>query len=483
MAISPNYAQNVWQGGKAPIPAAKAPALDPEAGAFLKVGFGLLLLDTFLVVSRLLEIITMHSGISFPLVGTAIHVLAFGLAFVTGGARRLATSRTGILLMLFSCWMLACVPFSFWRGGSVLTIVNNWMPSLVGFLAIGLLCTVRQCRKFAWVLALSSLTIALASYFFGAKIEERFAFAAGTLGNANDVAMLLLFGAPFFLVPLLDPTSSRMSKILALPAGLIVIAANFRTGSRAGLLALITMVVVLFFTRSLIGKLKLTAALVALVGVLVAFIPSYSLYRYTTILSGSNSAQEASTETYESSTLRKELLFESLATTLEHPIFGLGPGVFAPAKAKEAELQGKYANWKATHNTYTQVSAEMGIPGLILYLAAIIGAYLNLLWVRRHSREDASLNSLALCALISLVGLSVTCFFGSNAYAAWVPILLGLCAMLRLNLQRNLDQKAHLVATAPVQQAPTSKPTPLAKPAQSPVYAYRSMGRPRRVRP
>jgi O-antigen ligase len=477
MAISPNYAPPVPQIGRSPV-------ADPEAGAFLKVGFGLLLLDTFLNVSRSLEILTLHSGITLPYVATGIHALAFILAFVTGGARRLATNRTGIFLMLFTGWMLACTPFSFWRGGSVQTILYQWMPSLVGFLAIGLLCSVRQCRMFASVLAFSTLTIALASFFLGTNQEGRFAFASGTLGNANDLAMLLLLGAPFFLVPLLDSTDKRMIKYLALPAGLVVIAANFRTGSRAGLLALITMTIVLFFTRSLMGKLKLAGALIALAAVLVVFIPSYSLYRYTTILNESTSAAEANSETYGSSALRRELLYESLMTTLEHPVFGLGPGVFAPAMAKEAALQGKFANWKATHNTYTQVSSEMGIPGLLVYLAAIFCAFLDLLWVRRHSREDASCNALALGALLSMAGLSVSCFFGSNAYAAWVPILLGLSAMLRLNRQRDLEQKMNVrVAPASAQQAPKPMPArPVTQPAQAPAYAYRFLGRPRPVR-
>ena len=168
----------------------------------------------------------------FPLVATAIHGLAFGLAFVTGGARRIATSRTGILVLLFTGWMIACTPFSAWRGGSAQTILYNWTPSLVAFLACGLLYSLRQCRRFAGVLAFSGLTIAVASFFFG-RTEQRFSFGGGTLGNANDLAMILLLGAPFFFVPLLDAGSNMLAKIVALPAALLVIGVSFRTGSRA----------------------------------------------------------------------------------------------------------------------------------------------------------------------------------------------------------------------------------------------------------
>ena len=391
MAISPSYAPNVLQGGgKLALPATKLPAPDPEAGAFLKLGFGLLLLDTFLSVSRSFEILDIRFHVIFPYVATAIHMLAFMLALVTGGVRRIATSRTGIFVILYTGWMLACTPFSAWRGGSVQSILYDWMPSLLGFLTLGLLSSLRQCRKLGAVLACCGLTIAVASFFVGVTMEGRFSFPGGTLGNANDLAMLLLLTAPFFLVPLLDSSSKRVVQFLALPAGLLVVWVSFRTGSRASLLALVIMLVVLFFTRSLIGKLKLAGAMVVLAAILMVFIPSYSIYRYTTIFSESSSAQAATSETLGSSALRKELLYQSLAATLEHPVFGVGPGVFAAAMAKKAEVQGQIANWRVTHNTYTQVSSEMGIPGLIVYLAAIFCAYLDLLWVRRHSRSDPS---------------------------------------------------------------------------------------------
>jgi O-antigen ligase len=488
MATSPTYAQNVWTGGKFSLPGTKAPAADPEAGAFLKLGFGLLLLDTFLNVSRSLEIVSLNSSLSFPLVATVIHAIAFGLAFITGGARRIATSRIGLLLLLFTGWMMACAPFSAWRTGSAQTILYNWTPSLAAFLASGLLYSQRQCRRFAAVLALSALGIALASFFLGTTVQGRFAFPGGTLGNANDLAMLLLLGAPFFFVPLLDSSSSRVIQFLALPASLLVIGVSFRTGSRAGLLAVFAIVGVLFLTRSLIGKLKLAGALIALAAGLVAFIPSYSLYRYATIFNDSSTKDARTDETYGSSELRKVLLQESLMTTFEHPLFGVGPGVFAPAAAKEALQQGRNANWRVSHNTYTQVSSEMGIPGLILYLAIFICAYTDLVWVRKHSPKDSSTNAVALCTLLSLAGLNMNFFFGSNAYMAWVPIVLGLAAALRLNVQRDLEASTGVPATTSVkagasasQKSGSSAQTPAVNPAAD--YHYRFLGRPRKIRP
>jgi O-antigen ligase len=508
MAASPNYAQNAWSGGNLAVQGTNALATEPEVSAVLKLGFGLLLLDTFLTTSRSLEIIGLDFGMSIPYVATLIRILVFGLAILTGGARRMATSRTGICLILFTGWMMVCTPFSTWRTGSAQTILSFWTPTLFAFMAYGLLSSMRQCRKLGSVMAISGLTIAIASLLVGTYKQQRFSFNSGTLGNANDLSMLLLLAAPFFLVPLLDPASRKLNKVLALIGGLLVLAMNFRTGSRAGLLALLGVLFVLFLTRSMLGKLKLIAVTAALAAVLVAFIPSYSLYRYATVFNEPETVADIRSETFGSEQLRKELLYESIRVTLDHPLVGVGPGVYAPAMAKEAERQGKFAHWAVSHNTYTQVSSEMGIPGLIFYLAAIVCAYLDIFRVRKLSRNDPSSNALAVGLLLSLVGLTINFFFGSNAYVAWLPIVIGLCAALRMNLRQGLNLRASIAtanAATPVPtvafprtptptMAPspdtsatpgrlggtTRAPGPPSAPTQSP--AYRFLGRPQRIR-
>ena len=73
---------------------------------------------------------------------------------------------------------------------------------------------------------------------------------------------------------------------------------------------------------------------------------------------------------------------------MEHPIFGVGPGIFTVGEADLAKSEGQAAQWHVSHNSYTQVSSEMGIPGLLLYLAALWGTLSNIVWFRRRSRID-----------------------------------------------------------------------------------------------
>jgi len=254
----------------------------------------------------------------------------------------------------------------------------------------------------------------------------------------------------------------------------------------------------LFLTRSLSGKVKLTVVIVSAAAIAVVFIPSYSLYRYTTIFNDSYSEQDTRVdEAYGSSGIRKELLQERLTATLEHPLVGVGPGVYASAMAKQAEREGMPARWRVSHNTYTQVSAEMGIPGLVLYLAAIVSGYLDILWVRKQSRKNGSLDAIAISVFLSMIGLNVNFFFSSNAYMGYLPILLGLSAVLRINVQREIDQKKGIgrgagairsstaagsiqKSSLPVRVPATSSSSQVSlHPTLTTGYRYRFLGRPR----
>src|SRR6185437_3589419 len=65
---------------------------------------------------------------------------------------------------------------------------------------------------------------------------------------------------------------------------------------------------------------------------------------------------------------RRDLLMESIRVTLQHPIFGVGPGNF----------QAYTKSWHVTHNTYTELSSETGIPGLALFLTILYFTFRNL---------------------------------------------------------------------------------------------------------
>ena len=179
----------------------------------LKLAFGFFVVDLFLVASRFLEIITMAGGGRIPYFGVTLHVVTLVLAVISGGAKRVVTSRVGLFLGLFTGWMMVCTLASTWRGGSADTLAREWLPSLIVFIGCGTIVTLHQFSKIATVVAISTAIIAVASYVLGTSQQDRLTLTSGTLGNSNELSMLLLLGAPFFLVPVFSKGTSRWRRL------------------------------------------------------------------------------------------------------------------------------------------------------------------------------------------------------------------------------------------------------------------------------
>jgi O-antigen ligase len=103
--------------------------------------------------------------------------------------------------------------------------------------------------------------------------------------------------------------------------------------------------------------------------------------------------------------------------------------------AKDADVRGA---WHDTHNTFTQVSSEAGIPAFLLYLAALISTYRLLSRVYRRSRNQPSSPESRkaavayFCVLLSFVAFSAASFFLSLAYRFYLPAITSVAIALTL---------------------------------------------------
>jgi hypothetical protein len=99
-------------------------------------------------------------------------------------------------------------------------------------------------------------------------------------------------------------------------------------------------------------------------------------------------------------------LWRSIEVTLEHPLFGVGPGNFEVTSGV----------WHVTHNSYTQMSSEGGIPALVLFIVILSYGFKNLRRAKRLSGHKKELKLLAKALRGSLAGFVVGAFFASYAY-------------------------------------------------------------------
>jgi O-antigen ligase len=130
------------------------------------------------------------------------------------------------------------------------------------------------------------------------------------------------------------------------------------------------------------------------------------------------------------------LLIDSLKLTLQHPLLGVGPGNFAPYMAAQAKVAGAFGLWVGTHNTYTQLSSEVGIPGLCLFLAVLVSSMLALGGISRRARripgkEASDIATMALALQTSFVAFCVCALFNHMAYELTIPLMAGITVAIR----------------------------------------------------
>jgi O-antigen ligase len=89
---------------------------------------------------------------------------------------------------------------------------------------------------------------------------------------------------------------------------------------------------------------------------------------------------------------------------------------------------------QSTHNAYTQVGAELGLPALIVYIMFLVGPLKELRRIERETAEDrksARFHYLAIGLEASLIGYMVSSFFASVAFLWNVYYLIGYAICLR----------------------------------------------------
>jgi O-antigen ligase len=230
---------------------------------------------------------------------------------------------------------------------------------------------------------------------------------------------------------------SKLGKLLPLCFVPVILYVAYRTGSRAGMLALLVMLVLYFIRASGFKKMQMIA--LAVVGVAVLASSSDRLLKRLALIPGISSeeapadddaiAAEGSTEG------RTFLLLKSLEFTIYHPLLGVGPGAFQMAEQADAIANNRRPNFHVTHNSYTEVSSECGIPALLLYVGAIFSALgattrVSKMAVRPGDKDAEDIRQGGLYLQLSLVTLMVGMFFLSMAYTGLIFIICGLAMAL-----------------------------------------------------
>jgi O-antigen ligase len=435
----------------------------PTPSAAQKAGYLFLLLYLFIVYSRVIEV-------ALPsLRATAlIYAATLALAVLSGGFMRALSHPIGRYLAAFAIWLALATPFSIWRGGSVDALIEVSKNLPVFFLVGGLTQDFGETRKAIHTLAYAVLTLAFLTFFFGGLMDGRLMLSTGKFANPNDLAQALVLALPFWWLMGTKSGGGLLHRLAAFPAFAAIIFVTSRTGSRAALIAAVGAGIVFFLHVSLSSKLKLMTVTAGAVMLAAVIVPDGLRSRYLTLFEPDEiiapveevgPSQNEGGPSYEkavgSSESRLGLLIASLKITLEHPLFGVGPAMFQVAESNLAQEQGQKGNWHETHNAFTQVSSEAGVPALLFFIAVLALSIRSAHRIHKQCGRDPKLMPLAHTALaleVSLAAYAFSSCFASVAYGNMLPTLAGLAVALERSAAAALaalEDKAPAVA-APV---------------------------------
>ena len=363
---------------------------------------------TLMIFSVLL--LTNHLGRPFEhiLVGLRIPAFICGLGIIAGLALGLPAFRTkvGVAFAVFIGWMFLITPLSTWKGGSVTYLLPFLQFWVILFMILA--CAPNTMRQLMFLVNITAISSVI-NILIAGRFDEQARFnMEGTYGNSDDAAILAGFAIPFWLL-----LSSRYKFALRAPLALCGTLFLFRiiilTGTRSILIALVCLFLA-WFLRSKI-EYRVVGLMVVVIGgfAVLATAPQSVIARLSTTFEAfSASPDQVLDEASQSAAERRELLKDGILTTLTHPIWGVGPGQFGQYRWSTLGTVNKPKTWFKTHNTYLEVSADNGIPGLLIYLFFMWSIYRTILRVRRATTGQSSPN------------LALAFQFASYMELAWV---------------------------------------------------------------
>jgi len=418
-------------------PSSRGAARTKAVAVARKTGWDLLLVCVALYIATAVGRIHEVFPILLPLKLTLLSaVLSIGLCLLQQrGQRRLTLvrSRTTTWLIALVCWGALTVPGALHQGLAFQTW-SDFARTAVMFAV--LVASVRSTRDVErLILVYFAVTVV-----YVAVVISRFKMGSGAnwrLGDlytydANDLATLIATAMPFGLYFVL--ADRRLGVRLLALTGLGLLAVGLiRSGSRGGFLAFlaVTAFVLLFVTT--IPVRSRVAGLIVIIAIVSGTASDKYWSQMQTIVHYKQDYNMTS------DVGRVKIWKRGIGYMLDRPLFGVGMRNFQVAEgtiSPRARLRDRGVGvwWGAAHNTYVQAGAELGVPGVLIFLTMLGTAFYSLCRVaRRALRANPAGNDMSRLAqslMAALIGFTVGAIFLSLAYSDMLYTLLALSVSL-----------------------------------------------------
>lgn len=354
-------------------------------------------------------------------------------------------------VLFFLAWVLLSQAWAADPGEARLTFSRITMNAIIFVIA------------FAAIRTRSDMTRVIAAFVLGAAFSMLYGVMqppdasdpdrlAGTLGNANEMAAVLVVGGALSIGLAASLKDAPVKRLLAVVALFLCLAGLLLTLSRGGMVAgsVACVAAVIFAGR---WRPQVTLAIVGLVICAVGFL---------TFAVDEQARQRIFAS--DGGTGRLDLWTVGVRMVEDRPVLGVGAGNFPTSTIDYLLEPGLLTRTefivsdpKVAHNTYLEMFAELGIIGFSLFLLVLL-LCLTALYraIRQFERTDnRQLELLARAVLVALLGLLAADVFQSAQFQKALWLLLALCpAFLALAYERDPDamREGHKDGPAPTER-------------------------------
>jgi O-antigen ligase len=362
-------------------------------------------------------------------------IVSIGYAYLNPGhLTRTNVLRIWPMRLVTILGVLACcsAAFGISLGASASFILGSYAKTLAyAFLIAVSIRHVRDLFTFVWAYVLSCGILAFFSLFvFGMAKNGTYVTRLNNLYtyDSNDLGVVMMVGFPLTLLLISVERGTKRWLLLLILIG--ISATMARSGSRGGFLGFVAVGAAALVLVNGVSASKRLLVLVAAFTVLAIGAPPGYWKQMRTILSPKEDYNYTDVDG------RKAVMERGVGYMSQYPAFGLGIDNFNRA---ECTISPKIASLRINgpmrctppHNSYVQAGAELGIPGLLIWVSLIAAGVFAPLRLRRRlpkswrrgTQSERFIYGATAFFPIAMIGFAVTSFFVSFAWMDPVYVL------------------------------------------------------------
>lgn len=277
----------------------------------------------------------------------------------------------------------------------------------------------------------------------GVVVQPR---VSGPIGEKNRFAQVMLMLVPLGLFLAWGEQSQRLRYLAFSLTGLAFVGGSlaFSRGAQVGLLLLIA---IMTFMR----YIKVKQLLIILLGIilLVAAFPQNAV-RFTSLGAIFTSEEEGGLRSADGAIQgRATEMLAALLVFRDHPILGVGPGMFGYEMAEYAKIVSlrHITTTREAHSLYPGVLAETGILGFVTLMTIFAYTLYSLAKSRRYwlERNNIKMANLSTGFFLAIISYMTTGIFLHFAYIRYFWLLIALSIVMSEFRESDLQEETKAV--------------------------------------